>query len=168
MPDLAPNIIGTLSHPDIRVKREAVKALSRTSHPSAVAALCDLSFFPEETVALAATATLSSKKEPEAVVALFRRVTQRKYMYPNYRLAHEAIDSLRAIGTDDAVTALEEVLAMEVFWKTEKFRAMQSHALRSLSLMKGRRAEEALQKIMRSDDKILRGETERILKRKMS
>ena len=112
MPDLAPHITSTLSHPDLRVKKEAIKALSRTAHPSAVTTLCELCFFPEETVALTATAALSSKKEPEAVVALFRRVTARKYLYPNYRLAHEAIDSLRTIGTDDAVTALEEILAL--------------------------------------------------------
>ena len=168
MPDLAPHITSLLSHPDLRVKKEAIKALSKTSHPSAVTTLCDLCFFPEETVALSATAALSSKKEPEAVVALFRRVTARKYMYPNYRLAHEAIDSLRAIGTDDSVTALEEILALDVFWKTEKFRAMKSHALRSISLIKGARANEAMQKVLQSGDKYLRQETERMLKRRLS
>jgi HEAT repeat protein len=168
MPDLAPHITATLSHNDLRVKKEAIKALSRTSHPSAVTSLCDLCFFPEESVALTATAALSSKKEPEAVVALFRRVTARKYLYPNYRLAHEAIDSRRSIGTDDAVTALEEILALDVFWKTENFRAMKSHALRSISLMKGRRADEAMQNMLRSRDEFLRREAERILKRKVS
>jgi hypothetical protein len=168
MPDLAPNIISALSHPDLRVKKEAIKALSRTSHPSAAAALCDLCFFPEATVALTATAALSSKKEPEAVVALFRRATARRYMYPDYRLAHEAIDSLRAIGTDDAVTALEEIIAMDVFWKTEKFRAMRFHALRSLSLIKGRPAADALLKMLQSRDAPLRLEAERILKRRMT
>ncbi len=168
MPDLAPHVIGTLSHPDLRVKKEAIKALSRTTHPSAVSALCDLCFHPAESIALAATAALSTKKESEAVVALFRRVTARKYLYPNYRLAHEAIDSLRAIGTDDAVTALEEILALDVFWKTEKFRAMKSHALRSISLIRSRRSEEVLQKTLQSGDDLLRREADRILKRKLS
>ena len=168
MPDLAPHITATLSHPDLRVKKEAIKALSKTAHPSAATTLCDLCFYPEETVALAATAALSSKKEPGAVVALFRRVTARKYLYPNYRLAHEAIDSLRTIGTDDSVTALEEILALDVFWKTEKFRAMKLHALRSISLLKGRRASEAMQKTVHSGEMFLRQEAERILKRKLS
>lgn len=167
MPDLAPNIIAALSHPDLRVKKEAIKALSKTAHPSAAASLCELCFHPEESVALAATAALSSKKEPEAVVALFRRVTARKYLYPNYRLAHEAIDSLRAIGTDDSVTALEEILALDVFWKTEKFREMKSHALRSISMIKTQRASDALQKMLRSPDPHVRREAERILKRKL-
>ncbi len=167
MPDLAPSIVATLSHPDPRVKKEAIKALSKTAHPSAVASLCDLCFHPEESVALTATAALSSKKEPEAVVALFRRVTARKYLYPNYRLAHEAIDSLRAIGTDDSVTALEEILALDVFWKTENFREMKSHALRSISLIKSKAASEALQKMLNAADPFVRRETERILKRKL-
>ncbi len=168
MPDLAPHIAAALAHPDLRVKKEAIKALSKTPHPSAVHSLCELCFFPEETVALTATAALSSKKEPEAVVALFRRVAMRKILFPHYRLAHEAIDSLRSIGTDDAVTALEEILSLDVFWKTEKFRAMKSHALRSISKIKGERAEEALRNALHSRDKFLRWETERILKRKQA
>jgi HEAT repeat protein len=165
MPDLAPHIASTLSHPDLRVKKEAIKALSKTPHPAAVSTLSELCFFPEETVALTATAALASKKEADAVVALFRRVATRKILYPNYRLAHEAIDSLRTIGTDDAVTALEEILSLDAVWQTEKFRAMKSHALRSISKIKGERSREALQKALRSKEKFLRWETERILKR---
>ncbi|MDO8942198.1 MAG: HEAT repeat domain-containing protein, partial [Desulfobacterales bacterium] len=166
MPDLVPYITATLSHADLRVKKEAIKALARTDHPSSVTTLCELCFFPEETVALAATAALASKKESAAAVALFRRATDRKYLYPKYRLAHEAIDSLRAIGTDDAVIALEEILSLNAFWKTEKFLAMKSHALRSISMIKGERAGEALQKVLRTGDLHLRTEAERILKRK--
>jgi HEAT repeat protein len=165
MPDLAPHIASTLSHPDLRVKKEAIKALAKTPHPAAVNTLCELCFFPEETVALTATAALASKKETEAVVTLFRRVATRKILYPNYRLAHEAIDSLRSIGTDEAVTALEEILALDAVWQTEKFRIMKSHALRSISKVKGERSREALKKALQAKEKFLRWETERIMKR---
>ncbi|MEK6697333.1 MAG: HEAT repeat domain-containing protein [Candidatus Deferrimicrobiota bacterium] len=166
MPDLAPHVAATLSHPDLRVKKEAIKALSRIPHPSAVTALCELCFFPEETVALTATAALASKKETEAVVALYRRAAAKLILYPNYRLAHEAIDSLRAIGTDEAVTALEEILALRALWRTEKFRAMKFHALRSISKIKGERSEEVLERARRSADRSLRTEAERILGRR--
>lgn len=166
MPDLAPHVAATLSHPDLRVKKEAIKALSRIPHPSAVTALCEICFFPEETVALAATAALASKKETEAVVALYRRAAAKLILYPNYRLAHEAIDSLRAIGTDEAVTALEEILALRAMWRTEKFRAMKFHALRSISKIRGERAEEVLERARRSADRSLRIEAERILGRR--
>jgi len=167
IPDLAPHVASTLSHPDLRVKKEAIKALSRIPHPAAVTALCDLCFFPEETVALTATAALASKKETEAVVALYRRAAAKLILYPSYRLAHEAIDSLRAIGTDEAVTALDEILAMRVLWRTEKFRAMKFHALRSISKIKGERAEEVLERARRSNDRSLRIEAERILARRV-
>jgi HEAT repeat protein len=166
MPDLAPHVVSTLSHHDPRVKKEAIKALSKIPHPSAVTALCELCFFPEDTVALAATAALASKKETEAVVALYRRAVAKILLYPNYRLAHEAIDSLRAIGTEEAVTALEEILALRVLWRTEKFRAMKFHALRSISKIKGERSEEVLDRARRSDDRSLRLEAERILGRR--
>ncbi|MBS1244202.1 MAG: HEAT-like repeat-containing protein [Deltaproteobacteria bacterium] len=166
MPDLAPHVAATLSHPDLRVKKEAIKALSRIPHPSAVSALCELCFFPEETVALSATAALASKKETEAVVSLFRRTAAKRFLYPNYRLAHEAIDSLRTIATDDAVTALEEILALRAPWRTEKFRAMKSHALRSISRIKGEKSTEVLEKARRSADPWLRIEAERIIVRR--
>jgi len=167
MPDLAPHVAATLSHPDLRVKKEAIKALSRIPHPSSVTALCELCFFPEETVALAATAALSSKKETDAVVALYRRAAAKLILYPNYRLAHEAIDSLRVIGTEESVTALEEILALRALWSTKKFRAMKFHALRSISKIRGERSEEVLDRARRSADRSMRNEAERIIARRV-
>ena len=165
MPDLAPHVAATLSHPDLRVKKEAIKALSRTPHPSALSALCEFCFFPEETVALTATAALALKREPDAVVALYRRATAKRFLYPNYRLANEAIDSLRAIGTDEALTALEEILALGVVWPTEMFRSMKTHALRCISRMKGDRSRGVLEKALRSPEKYIRIEAQRIVNR---
>jgi hypothetical protein len=165
MPDLAPHVAATLSHPDLRVKKEAIKALSRIPHPSALSALCDLCFFPEETVALTATSALSLKREADAVVTLFRRIAAKRVFYPNYRLAHEAIDSLRAIGTDDALSALEEVLALDAVWPTKKFRALKTHAIRCISRLKGDRSRAILDRTLRSPDKHLRFEAQRILDR---
>jgi HEAT repeat protein len=162
LPDLAPHVATVLSHPDLRVKKEAIKALSKLPHPSAVLALGELCFFPEETVALTATAAMSSKKESEAVLALYRRAVQRRFFFPHYRLAHEAIDTLRAIGTDEAVTALEEILRTMSLWQTKKFRAMKTHALRSISKMHGKKAEEALERATRSPDRYLKNEAERL------
>jgi HEAT repeat protein len=167
IPDLAPHVAATLSHPDLRVKKEAIKALSRIPHPSAVTALCELCFFPEETVALAATAALSSKKETDAVVALFRRAAAKLILFPDYRLAHEAIDSLRVIGTEESVTALEEILALRALWSTKKFRAMKFHALRSISKIRGERSEGVLERARRSSDRSIRNEAERIIARRV-
>ena len=111
---------------------------------------------------------LSSKRETDAVVALYRRAAAKLILYPNYRLAHEAIDSLRAIGTDEAVTALEEILALRALWSTKKFRAMKFHALRSISKIKGGRAEAALERARHSGDRSLRTEVERIIERRVT
>jgi HEAT repeat protein len=165
LPDLAPHIAGILEHPDLRVKREAIKALARLPHPTSTAALGRLCFFPDETVALTATAALSSKREDEAVLVLYRRVVQKRIFYPRYRLAHEAIDALRAVGTDAAVTALENILRAKVFWETQRFRAMKVHALRSLSRVEGEKPREILQNALSAPEKYLRWEAERLLKR---
>lgn len=165
LPDLAPHVATVLSHPDLRVKKEAIKALSKLPHPSAVLALGELCFFPEETVALSAIAAMSSKKESEAVLTLYRRAVQKRIFFPHYRLAHEAIDSLRAIGTDEAVTALEEILQTMVVWETKKFRAMKIHALRSISKVHGEKPEAALERATRSPDGYLKTEAERLRKK---
>jgi len=165
IPDLAPHIASILSHPDLRVKKEAIKALSKIDHPSAIESLGELCFFPEETVALTATAALSAKRGPEAVAILFRRVVHRKVLFPNYRLAHEAIDSLRAIGTDGAIDALQEVLSAGAAWETTNFRAMKIHALRSISRMGGDRTKQVLERFLQSPKGYLRVEAERLVKR---
>jgi hypothetical protein len=105
---------------------------------------------------------MSSKKESEAVLTLYRRAVQKRFLFPSYRLAHEAIDSLRAIGTDEAVTALEEILRAVAVWETKRFRAMKTHALRSISKMHGEKAREALENATRSPEGYLRAEAERL------
>ncbi len=165
IPDLAGNVAAVLSHPDLRVKKEAIKALSKLAHPAAATALAELCFFPEETVALTATAALSAKKEPEAVQALYRRAIQKRFFYPRYRLAHEAIDSLRSIGTDEAVTALEFILKTRAIWQTERFRAMKIHALRSISKIPGDRAKEILKNARDASDKYIGAEAMRLMKK---
>ncbi len=165
IPDLAGNVAAVLSHPDLRVKKEAIKALSKLPHPAAASALADLCFFPEETVALTATAALSAKKEPEAVSALYRRAVQKRFFYPRYRLAHEAIDSLRAVGTDEAVAALEFILKTRAIWATERFRAMKIHALRSIAKMSGERAKEILKNALGASEKYIEAEAKRLTKK---
>jgi len=165
IPDLAPQIASTLSHPDLRVKKEAIKALSKIEHPASITSLGELCFFPEETVALTATAALSAKREPEAVMILFRRVVQKKLFYPHYRLAHEAIDSLRSIGTDAAMDALQSILSAGAIWETGNFRAMKIHALRSISRMGGERPKEILRQNLDSPRGYLRVEAERLTRR---
>ena len=165
-PELAPHIVTSLSHPDLRVKKEAIKGLSRLSHPAAVKALAELCFFPEETIALTATAALSRKKEEEAVRILARRAVQKKIFYPHYRLAHEAIESLRIIDTDAALFALEEILRTSVVWETTNFREMKQHALRCISRMSGDRPKEIVMQAKSDPAAYLRAEAERILIKK--
>ncbi len=164
-PDLAPRIAEALSHPDLRVKKEAIRGLSRLSHPDAVAALGELCFFPEETVALSATAALSLKKEEEAVRILLRRATRKKVFYPHYRLAHEAVESLRSIDTNEAISALEEIMRAKAVLETSNFRELKKHALRSISRMSGERPREIVLRAREAPEAYLRMETERIVKR---
>ncbi|MGE5190573.1 MAG: HEAT repeat domain-containing protein [Gemmatimonadota bacterium] len=165
VPELAANVAAVLSHPDFRVKKEAIKALSKLPHPAAAAALSDMCFFPEETVALTATAALSSKREPEAVSALYRRAVQKRFLYPRYRLAHEAIDALRSIGTDEALTALEYILKTRAVWETERFRAMKIHALRSIAKVSGNRAKEILNNALGASEKYIGAEARRLTRK---
>lgn len=165
IPDLAPHIVAVLSHPDLRVKKEAIKGLSKLPHPSAVTALGELCFFPEETIALTATAALSLKKEEEAVLTLYRRAVLKKMFFPHYRLAHEAIDSLRAIDTDRALAALEDILRLTAIRETQKFREMKKHALHSISKMSGNRPREIVLGLKDAPREYLRVEAERIRKK---
>jgi HEAT repeat protein len=165
IPDLAPQVAGTLSHPDARVKKEAIKALARLDHPFAVSALGELCFHVEESVALTAVAALSSKKEAEAVLALYRRAVRKQLFFPNFRFTQEAIDSLRTIGTDEAITALDEIIRMGVIWQTRRFREIKLHALQSIGKVGTDRAREILRRYLTDEDSALRIEAKRLLRR---
>lgn len=167
MTDVAPQIAAVISHPDVRVKKEAIKALSKLEHPVAVTTLCELCFFPDSGIALAAIAALSTKKETEAVLTLYRRAIYKNVMYPIYRLAHEAVDSLKTIGTEEALLALADIMRMGVFLETKRFRELKLHALQSIARIKVGGAREILRKAAESPNpRWIRAEAERLLKAK--
>ncbi|NNG46207.1 MAG: hypothetical protein HKM86_03720, partial [Deltaproteobacteria bacterium] len=102
----------------------------------------------------------------EAVLVLLRRAVQKKVFFPHFRLAHEAIESLRAIDSDAAVIALEEILRTTAIWETVKFRELKKHALRCISRMSGDRPKEIVLRTRSAPEAYLQAETERIVKKK--
>jgi HEAT repeat protein len=164
MPELAPQVAAALANPDVRVKREAIKALARLDHPTSVAVLGDLFFDADESVALAAVAAMASKRNPEAVLTLYRRAVKKELFYPNYRFAQEAIDALRTIGTDEAVAALGEIIRLGVIWQTRRFRETKLHALQAVGKVGTARAREKLREFLTDEDEALRAESKRLLR----
>jgi hypothetical protein len=110
------------------------------------------------------------KREAEAVEALYRRATARSgLLSPDYRLAHEAIDALRSIGTEDALHRLEQLLAFRpgyvLPWDTKGTREMKLRALHCISRMEGTAARECLLRVAESGRGALKEEAERLSRR---
>jgi hypothetical protein len=110
------------------------------------------------------------KREHDAVEALYRRATARSGLLSlDYRLAHEAIDALRTIGTAEALARLEQLLsyrpAFFVRWETKGTREMKFRVLHCLSRMEGKDAQDCLQRVASSFGGALGTEAERLVRR---
>lgn len=155
---------------DPRVRREAIRALGRIPDPDALDFLSALTFDSDEGTRLAATAALGMKREAEAVEALHRRATARSGLFSlDYRLAHEAIDALRTIGTAEALGKLEELLSFHpaffIRWETKGTREMKLRVLHCISRMEGQDARDALRRVAGSGKGFLKAEAERLVRR---
>ena len=75
------------------------------------------------------------------------------------------MESLRSIDTNEAISALEEIMRAKAVLETSNFRELKKHALRSISRMSGERPREIVLRAREAPEAYLRMETERILKR---
>lgn len=105
-----------LAHPDIRVRRETVRALTRIGGQGATGVLLQLLEGSDVDLSQQALLSLGAMKNPDAVPALLRLLAQESSTRgPDLRRG--AIKALGEIGAPEAVPALLEILARKSFWR---------------------------------------------------
>jgi HEAT repeats len=98
-------VVPLLDHPHLRVRIEAVRALSLIAPAQAAAPIAGLCDDVEPEVRLEAVRTLGALRRDEGVPAL-RDLAARASRVGDLPLRQEAVEALAAIGTADAVEAL--------------------------------------------------------------
>lgn len=163
--EVAQHIANTLKNPDPRVKKEAIKALSKIQSTISITALGECCFDADENIATISVAALGTKKDDTAIQILKKRFGTRKFVYPDYRISREIIDSLKKIGTEKAVFVLQNIALYNPLFKTKKMKELKMFAVQGIGKIKSEKAREALENLTKGSDSICRKEAAKILER---
>lgn len=137
-----------LSHPDLRVRREVIRALTRIGGAESVAIL--LRPVEEEDAELSRQALLSlgALRDPTAVPVLLRLVERSDPLQRRAEIRKGAIRALGEIGSPEALPALEKVLMRRSLWRrtvTDEIRAAAATALGEIGATESPALEKALE-----------------------
>ncbi len=163
--EVAPHVVTTLQNPDLRVQKEAIKALSRIPGALSITAIGECCFDPNESIKTIAITALGSRKEEEAVEILRERFLTKNLLFPDTRLVREVIESLRNIGTESSVDLLRTIALYNPLVTPKKIREMKIHAVKTLGKMKSPRAKEVLEELSKNSDTVCRNVASKQLKR---
>jgi HEAT repeat protein len=163
--EVAPFIASTLQNPDPRVKKEALKALSKNPSPISITALGECCFDGDENIATIAITALGTKKEDKATQFLQKRFSTNRFIYHDYRISMEIIESLKKIGIDSAVLVLRNIATYNPLIKPKRMKELKSTAVQGIEKIRSEKAREVLEDLSKSSDTICRKEASKSLQR---
>lgn len=120
-----------LTHQDIRVRRETVRALTRIGGQNATGVLLQLLEGADADLSQQALLSLGAMKNPAAVPALLRLLAQENGRH-GPELRRGAIKALGEIGAVEAVTPLIAILASKRFWRPGRHNELRAAAAAAL------------------------------------
>ena len=133
-----------LGHLDVRVRREAIRALTRIGGNDAVEILLQIAQKGDPDLRPHALLSLGAMKNPAAVPTLVRIVEQPDPWVKMVEIKKEAIRALGEIGSAEAIPALRAILKRRKFWRRALFDELRAVAALSLGDIGHVNAAEAL------------------------
>jgi hypothetical protein len=121
-----------LGHLDVRVRREAIRALTRIGGNDAVEILLQIVQKGDPDLRPHALLSLGAMKNPAAVPTLVRIVEQPDPWVKMVEIKKEAIRALGEIGSAEAIPALRAILKRRKFWRRALFDELRAVAALSL------------------------------------
>jgi len=121
-----------LGHLDVRVRREAIRALTRIGGNDAVEILLQIVQKGDPDLRPHALLSLGAMKNPAAIPTLLRIVGQPDPWVKMSEIKKEAIRALGEIGSADAVPALLAILKRRKLWRRALFDELRAAAALSL------------------------------------
>lgn len=163
--EVAQHIANTLQNSDPRVKKEAIKALSKNPSPISITALGECCFDGDENIATISISAIGTKKDAKAVQFLRDRYHARRFLFPDYRVSREIVDSLKNMGTESALGLLQTIALYNPLFKPKRLKELKVYAVQGIGKIKSEKAYEALEKLAESSDTLCRNEASKILQR---
>jgi HEAT repeat protein len=130
--DTADHLTPLLGHPDLRVRREAVRALTRIGGAGAVGILLKTLEGNDQDLCRQALLSLGAIKDPAAVPALVALVKRPDSGLKYAEITREAIKALGEIGSDEAVPTLLSILQKRKLWRRRQYDELRTAAALAL------------------------------------
>jgi HEAT repeat protein len=121
-----------LWHGDLRIAREAARAMIRIGGPQAAKALVQLLQEGPEELYPQAILALGAMKDAAAVPCLMKIVKKRDLMMKGVDLKVGAIKALGRIGSPEAIPFLERLARRRVLWQRARFNSLRIQAIKAL------------------------------------
>lgn len=143
--DAVPDLAVLLTHDDVRVRREAVRALTRIGGDQAVAILIESLSGGDDDLIRQSMLSLGAMRSTAAIPAILRLLEDDVSMLKSFELSRDAIRALGEIGAETAVPRLSEIIAMKRFWKRGQLDELRATAAHSLGDIRDDAARQALE-----------------------
>jgi HEAT repeat protein len=140
----ASHLTPLLSHPELRVRREVIRALTRIGGSSAVGILQRTIEEGDPELAQQAILSLGAMKSATSVPILVQLVNRMDPLVKIPELKKSAIRALGAIGSSEAVPALARILKRAKLWRRSKYAELKVAAATALAAIGGDAAAAAL------------------------
>ena len=142
-----PALIKSASHPDLRVRKEVLKALAKIKSPEGIKMLVELvdSKAPQE-IRIHSISLLGTVREKNAVPTLVKILKNKGAMLDEIESLEEAVRSLGKIGSAQAIPVLGNLLLKRSVFARAKSINLGVEAAEALGAIGGEEAEEILRK----------------------
>jgi len=145
-PDTTKQIRPLIHHQDFRVRREAIRTLTKIGGSEEVEIFLQILSGKDEDLRRMALLSLGAMKNPAAVPALVRLVATPDPWVKQMEVRKEAIRALSNIRAEDAVPVLIEILQKKKFWGRARFNEIKAAAATALGEIGAPEAREPLEK----------------------
>lgn len=133
-----PHLEKTLSHHDIRVRKETIKALGKIGGKQAFEILRNLLKTEETDIKLMTIKSIGNTREPNAIFVLRPIINKKDVFYKELPIKLAAIEALGKLGTQEAINILQRLTKKRSFFFRRKAKKIASAASQALKMAKTR------------------------------
>lgn len=144
-----------LQHPDLRVRREAIRALTRIGGTAVVGILLRSLQGDDADLRRQAMLSLGAMKNPAAVPSLIQFIQAPDWRVRQLEGKKDAIRALGEIGSSDALPALAEIVDAQKFFYRARYNELRAAAVLAIGEIGGEDAVQFLEVLIDSSSQVL-------------
>jgi HEAT repeat protein len=149
-------LIGSLLHPDVRVRKEAIRALGEMGTAGALKPLADCLTDDDESIRIASIRSIGLIGMPAAKRIVLDRINDKPFRDKSFTEKKEFFEVLSQWKEEDVINTVIRILKKKTLFRRTKNDETRASAAYGVGLMSAPEAMNTLEKLERSKNKLLR------------